>query len=153
MAQLRFPLSALAATLALSVSPALAQEAGGVRADAAKEPFRAFSSTNVQLLQGYDFDDPLYFTSGRMTTVTINHFSTWEHGDNFLFADFYGGRLARSQPQPNLWLRLPDVPGRPARAVGGVELGGAGAAIGTLLAAALRECTTAPSVAAGSARC
>jgi nucleoside-specific outer membrane channel protein Tsx len=83
----------LAAASLLCVNPALAQEAGGVRADAEKEPFRAFSSTNLQLLQGYDFDDPLYFTGGRLTTVTLNHFSTWEHGDNFAFADFMGGRF------------------------------------------------------------
>jgi nucleoside-specific outer membrane channel protein Tsx len=92
---IRSPLhfAGLAAAVILSVNPAVGQEAGGVRADAAKEPFRAFSSTNVQLLQGYDFEDPLYFTGGRMTTVTLNHFSTWEHGDNFLFADLYAGHF------------------------------------------------------------
>lgn len=85
---------AAALPLLLLVHPAAAQEAGGVRADAAKPSFQAFSSTNVQLLQGYDFDDPLYFTDdGRMTTVTLSHFSTWEYGDNFAFVDFYAGHF------------------------------------------------------------
>ena len=53
-----------------------------------------FSTTNVQLLQGYNFHDNLlgYDTkSGTMTTVTLNHFSTWEYGDNFAFVDLYRG--------------------------------------------------------------
>jgi nucleoside-specific outer membrane channel protein Tsx len=28
-----------------------------------------------------------------MTTVTLNHFSTWKYGDNFAFADFYRGQF------------------------------------------------------------
>jgi nucleoside-specific outer membrane channel protein Tsx len=55
-----------------------------------------FSTTNVQLLQGYSFKDNLlgYDTyGGTMTTVTINHFSTWEYGDNFLFGDAYRGNF------------------------------------------------------------
>jgi nucleoside-specific outer membrane channel protein Tsx len=84
------PVVALAALILLA-SGAAAQEAGGARADAAMPPFQAFSSTNVQLLQGWNWDDPLYFTDGRLTTVTLNHFSTWEYGDNFAFADFYSG--------------------------------------------------------------
>ena len=82
-----------AALLILAASAAAAQEAGGARADAKKPPFQAFSSTNVQLLQGWNWDDPLYFTDGRLTTVTLNHFSTWEYGDNFAFADFYSGHF------------------------------------------------------------
>jgi nucleoside-specific outer membrane channel protein Tsx len=53
-----------------------------------------FGTTNFQVLQGYKFNDNLlgYDTrSGTMTTVTLNHFSTWKYGDNFLFADFYRG--------------------------------------------------------------
>jgi nucleoside-specific outer membrane channel protein Tsx len=50
-----------------------------------------FSTTNVQLLQGYDFNDPLYNTAGTMTTLTLNTFSTWEYGDSFFFADLYRG--------------------------------------------------------------
>ena len=52
-----------------------------------------FSTTNVQLLQGYDFKDPLYYTGGTMTTLTLNTFSTWEYGDSFFFADMYTGHF------------------------------------------------------------
>jgi nucleoside-specific outer membrane channel protein Tsx len=77
----------------LAAGTAAPQEAGGARATAEKPRFQAFSSTNVQLLQGYDFDDAINFTDGRLTTVTLNHFSTWEYGDNFFFADFMGGHF------------------------------------------------------------
>lgn len=52
-----------------------------------------FSTTNVQLLQGYNFRDPLYYTGGTMTTVTLNTFSTWEYGDSFAFTDLYNGNF------------------------------------------------------------
>ncbi len=55
-----------------------------------------FGTTNFQLLQGYNFHDNLlgYDTrSGTMTTVTLNHFSTWAYGDNFAFVDFYRGNF------------------------------------------------------------
>jgi nucleoside-specific outer membrane channel protein Tsx len=60
-----------------------------------------FSTTNVQVLQGWNFHDNLlgYDTkSGEMTTVTLNHFSTWEYGDNFAFVDFYRGDFAGNTP-------------------------------------------------------
>src|SRR5512134_1602124 len=53
-----------------------------------------FSTTNVQLLQGFNYDDALgRFDDGRQTTLTINHFSTWEHGDSFFFTDLTRGRI------------------------------------------------------------
>ncbi len=55
-----------------------------------------FSTANVQLLQGYSFHDNLlgYDTkSGTMTTVTLNHYGTWEYGDSFAFVDFYTGQF------------------------------------------------------------
>jgi nucleoside-specific outer membrane channel protein Tsx len=55
-----------------------------------------FGTTNFQLLQGFNFNDNLlgYNTaSGDMTTVTVNHFSTWGYGDNFVFVDFYRGKF------------------------------------------------------------
>lgn len=59
----------------------------------AAAPARAeFGTTNVQLLQGWSFDDNLLgydSPSGNMSTVTLEHFSTWSRGDNFLFADLY----------------------------------------------------------------
>lgn len=64
----------------------------------AAAPARAggFSTTNVQLLQGYDFGDPPDFPSfdGTKTTLTINHFSTWEYGDSFFFTDLARGKAA-----------------------------------------------------------
>ena len=63
----------------------------------AAAPARAeFGTTNFQLLQGTKFEDNLlgYDTAGGgMTTVTLNHFSTFAYGDNFLFADFYRGNF------------------------------------------------------------
>jgi nucleoside-specific outer membrane channel protein Tsx len=53
-----------------------------------------FGTANVQLLQGYKFNDNLlgYNTnSGTMTTVTLNYFNTWAYGDNFAFVDMYRG--------------------------------------------------------------
>jgi nucleoside-specific outer membrane channel protein Tsx len=55
-----------------------------------------FSTTNIQLLQGWNFDDKKYgynTPDGAMTTLTLNHFSTWEYGDNFFFADMYLGQF------------------------------------------------------------
>jgi len=72
----------LAAVLAAVVLLPAAARAGG------------FSTTNLQLLQGYSFKDNLlgYDTrSGTVTTLTLNHFSTWAYGDNFAFADAYRG--------------------------------------------------------------
>lgn len=75
-------LTALALALG-SAAPAIAADEQG------------FSTTNVQLLQGFgSFDDRKlgYDTnSGDMTTVTINHFSTWSYGDNFFFVDMQTG--------------------------------------------------------------
>jgi nucleoside-specific outer membrane channel protein Tsx len=53
-----------------------------------------FATTNVQLLHGFGFEDVLlgYDTGNeQMTTLTLNHFSTWKYGDNFAFVDMYRG--------------------------------------------------------------
>lgn len=90
---------ALAVAALLAASTVHAQEAGGARAEAAQAPFSAFSSTNVQLLQGWSFDSILdssfsgYLKDGEKTTLTVNHFSTWRFGDNFFFADLSRGTL------------------------------------------------------------
>jgi len=55
-----------------------------------------FGTTNFQLLQGFSFDDNLlgYNTkTGNMTTLTLNHFSTWAYGDNFAFMDLQRGKF------------------------------------------------------------
>lgn len=49
----------------------------------------AFSTTNIQLLYG-SFDDNSYVydtRNGGKTTLTIEHYRTWEYGDLFMFAD------------------------------------------------------------------
>jgi len=53
-----------------------------------------FSTTNVQLLQGYSFSDDWFQNGagehpkhGTVTTLTLNNFETWEYGDSFAFAD------------------------------------------------------------------
>lgn len=53
-----------------------------------------FATTNLQVLDGWYFYDPTVgsdVVGGRMSTVTLNHFSTWKHGDNFAFADLLQG--------------------------------------------------------------
>jgi nucleoside-specific outer membrane channel protein Tsx len=78
------------------VACALAAAAPAARAE-------GFSTTNLQLLQGYAFDDNKYgyqTKSGLMTTLTLNHFSTWELGDNFAFFDLYAGNFVDGNP-PN----------------------------------------------------
>jgi nucleoside-specific outer membrane channel protein Tsx len=57
-----------------------------------------FSTTNIQLLQGYAFDNTAFppgidnFDHGLLTTLTFNSFSTWEWGDSFFFADLTRGQ-------------------------------------------------------------
>ena len=93
---------ALSAAVLLAGAAAQAQEAGGARAEAVKPSFQAFSSTNLQLLQGWTFDSILdsnfngHLKDGKRTTLTLNHFSTWEYGDNFFFADLSRGTLEAS---------------------------------------------------------
>lgn len=76
-------LSALALAAALAPSPASAQ----------------FGTTNLQALHGWGFQDSLlgYDTGNeQLTTLTLNHFSSWRYGDNFAFADLYRGDLPGS---------------------------------------------------------
>ncbi|HET8539919.1 MAG TPA: ion channel protein Tsx [Anaeromyxobacter sp.] len=52
------------------------------------------ATTNLQVLQGWYFYDPTVgsdMVGGEMNTVTLNHFSTWKHGDNFAFVDLMQG--------------------------------------------------------------
>jgi len=60
----------------------------------AAAPARAeFGTTNFQLLQGYNFEKDVNQTSDKkLTTITINHFSTFAYGDNFFFADYGRGK-------------------------------------------------------------
>jgi nucleoside-specific outer membrane channel protein Tsx len=54
-----------------------------------------FATTNLQFLYGWDFHDPAAggndTEDGEMSTLTLNHFSTWAGGDNFAFVDLMQG--------------------------------------------------------------
>jgi len=83
--RLKSALVAAAVTLAALLAPAAA------RAE--------FGTTNFQLLQGWTFDKDVNGTSDKkLTTVTINHFSTWAYGDNFFFADMARGKFNFGSP-------------------------------------------------------
>jgi nucleoside-specific outer membrane channel protein Tsx len=69
----------------------LACLAAGLAPSAARAQF---ATTNLQALHGWGFEDSLlgYDTANeQMTTLTLNHFSTWQYGDNFAFVDLYRG--------------------------------------------------------------
>jgi len=54
----------------------------------------AFESTNVQLLYGNGFtgDSFIYDTkNGKKTTLTFEHFRTFDYGDLYMFVDFMEG--------------------------------------------------------------
>jgi nucleoside-specific outer membrane channel protein Tsx len=78
---LRSHLSAVTLALAVCLAPAAA------RAE--------FATTNLQGLAGWDFHDPVAggndAVGGYMSTLTLNHFSTWAGGDNFAFVDLMQG--------------------------------------------------------------
>jgi nucleoside-specific outer membrane channel protein Tsx len=53
-----------------------------------------FATTNIQVLDGWYFYDPSVGSDvkgGQMSTITLNHFSTWKYGDNFAFVDLTQG--------------------------------------------------------------
>jgi nucleoside-specific outer membrane channel protein Tsx len=74
------------------IALALVSSAPAARAD-------GFSTTNIQLLQGYTFDNGALppgldnYDDGLLTTITLNTFSTWEWGDSFFFADLTRGQF------------------------------------------------------------
>jgi nucleoside-specific outer membrane channel protein Tsx len=73
--------AALALAVLLAPAPALAQ----------------LATTNLQALHGWGFRDSLlgYDTGNeQLTTLTLNHFSTWKYGDHFAFVDLYRGDFA-----------------------------------------------------------
>jgi nucleoside-specific outer membrane channel protein Tsx len=82
-------LAAVLAVVALAVSPVRA----AAQTDVEKE-FVGFTTTNVQLLYGWAFNDNLlgYNPPSRaMMTLTFNNFTEWKYGDSFFFADLQSG--------------------------------------------------------------
>ncbi len=63
-----------------------------------------FSTTDVQLLWGADFDDPFFDgrkpRDGHLTTVTLEHYGTWGYGDNFFFFDLLHGSFVDAAGAP-----------------------------------------------------
>lgn len=54
------------------------------------------ATTNLQALHGWGFQDSLLgLDTGneQLTTLTVNHFSTWRYGDHLVFVDLYRGDL------------------------------------------------------------
>jgi nucleoside-specific outer membrane channel protein Tsx len=83
-------------TLAIAVlAAALAAAPFSARAQTAEEkPFVGFTTTNVQWLYGWSFNDNLlgYDPPSRaMMTLTFNNFTEWKYGDSFFFADLQSG--------------------------------------------------------------
>lgn len=53
-----------------------------------------FSLTNIQLLWGKGFNDPITgndTVDEKMSTITLEHYGTWSKGDNYFFVDFTSG--------------------------------------------------------------
>jgi len=62
-----------------------------------------FSTTNIQVLYGTNFHDPFYAYNtedGNLTTVTLEHFGTWDYGDNYFFIDFLSGSFVNFSGVP-----------------------------------------------------
>ncbi len=90
----RRALTAAVAAVLLALPFATSAVEGAIATPAAPPSGGGFSTTNLQLLQGWGFhDNELGYDTrtGAMTTVTLNHFSTWAYGDNFAFVDLYRG--------------------------------------------------------------
>ena len=55
----------------------------------------AFQTSNIQLLHSDDFDGNAYIydtLDKKKTTITLEHYRTWEYGDLFMFADIMSGK-------------------------------------------------------------
>ena len=82
-------LAAAVLAVALAFSPAKAT----AQTDVEKE-FIGFTTTNMQWLYGWNFNDNLLGynpPNGHMMTLTFNNFTEWKYGDSFFFADLYSG--------------------------------------------------------------
>ncbi len=55
-----------------------------------------FSTTNLQLFYGFDFDDPLFgynTKDGDMFNFQLEHYGTWKYGDHYFFVQFFKGEF------------------------------------------------------------
>lgn len=85
----KFPLLA-----ALVVAVAFSPVEAAAQTDVEKE-FIGFTTSNVQLLYGWNFNDNLLGydpPSRQMMTLTFNNFTEWRYGDSFFFADMQSGK-------------------------------------------------------------
>ena len=85
----KFPLLA-----ALVVAVALSPVEAAAQTDVEKE-FIGFTTSNVQLLYGWNFNDNLLGynpPSREMMTLTFNNFTEWRYGDSFFFTDMQSGK-------------------------------------------------------------
>ena len=85
----KFPLLA-ALVVAVAFSPVKA----AAQTDVEKE-FIGFTTSNVQLLYGWNFNDNLLGydpPSRQMMTLTFNNFTEWRYGDSFFFTDMQSGK-------------------------------------------------------------
>jgi len=92
----------LLAAAAFAVSIALSPAKAAAQTDVEKE-FIGFTTTNMQFLYGWGFNDNLLGynpPSREMMTLTFNNFTEWKYGDSFFFADFYSGNHLNA-PAPN----------------------------------------------------
>jgi nucleoside-specific outer membrane channel protein Tsx len=90
-------LAALLAVAALAFSPAQAAAQTDV-----EQEFVGFTTSNVQWLYGWNFNDNLlgYDPPSRgMMTLTFNNFTEWKYGDSFFFADLQSGNKINSSGQ------------------------------------------------------
>jgi nucleoside-specific outer membrane channel protein Tsx len=85
----KFPLLA-----ALVVAVAFSPVEAAAQTDVEKE-FIGFTTSNVQLLYGWNFNDNLLGydpPSRQMMTLTFNNFTEWRYGDSFFFTDMQSGK-------------------------------------------------------------
>ena len=79
---------------ALVVAVAFSPVKAAAQTDVEKE-FIGFTTSNVQLLYGWNFNDNLLGydpPSRQMMTLTFNNFTEWRYGDSFFFADMQSGK-------------------------------------------------------------
>ena len=79
---------------ALVVAVAFSPVKAAAQTDVEKE-FIGFTTSNVQLLYGWNFNDNLLGydpPSRQMMTLTFNNFTEWRYGDSFFFTDMQSGK-------------------------------------------------------------